>query len=63
MLTLTLVELTYGNKTYSRNTNTNCCSWILDMADTVRTQKLIEYYENISRTKGVIEKSTRRKDS
>jgi len=56
-----LVGLAYGNRTNIKNTNSNYGSWILDMVDTVRTQTLIGYYENISRTKSAIEKTTEAK--
>ena len=58
MLVLPLVGLTYGNRTNIKNINSNYGSWILDMVDTVRTQTLIGYYENISRTKSAIEEIT-----
>ena len=63
MLVLPLVVLTYGNRTNITNTISNYGSWILDMVDTVRTQTLIGYYENISRTKSAIEKSTEAKST
>ena len=34
---------------------------VLDMVDTIRTQTLIGYYENISRTKSAVKTSTRTK--
>jgi len=64
MLILTLVELTYGNRKHTGNIWIDIDSWILDMADTVRTQILIGYYgsnENISRTKSAVKTSTRTK--
>jgi hypothetical protein len=66
MLVLTLVGLAYGKRDSTTSTPNNwnyICSWILDMADTVRTQTLIGYYENISRTKSAMEEFTTTKNT
>lgn len=66
MLVLTLVGLAYGKRDSTTGTPNNwnyICSWILDMADTVRTQTLIGYYENISRTKSAMEEFTTTKNT